>query len=60
VIKSVKSTKHGYFEIEAVSSSGNETIYIPLAGNTEMEPGDRWYLIPHSNPIRIEPLLFGE
>ena len=60
VIKSVKSTKHGYFEIEAVSSSGNETIYIPLAGNTEMEPGDRWYLIPRSNPIRIEPLLFGE
>ena len=58
VIKSVKSTKHGYYEIEAVSSSGPETIYIPLGGTSGIEPGDKWYLIPHSNPIRIEPLLF--
>ena len=58
VIKSVKSTKHGYYEIETLKSSGIEMIYMPLGTEKEFEIGETWYIIPYSNPIRIEPLMF--
>jgi len=58
-IKSSSKTEHGYIEIIAKGLEPNtdEKVYIRRL-DKEPKPGDIWYILPKSNPLRINPLLF--